>query len=342
MAVLVKIHHAVADGMAAAALLANVMSTSADRFVPLPADNWRPEPLPTRRQLLVDAFHDHLRQLRDLPRLLHRTSMNARALVRHRRQSSISTPLPILNTPRTPFNGSLTPRRAFATTSLAAAEVDRVRRTFGVTVNDVVLAMVSGALRGYLLEQHALPVTALVAGVPVAADPTEQRLTGNRVSNIFTSLATDEADPVRRLRRIHEVMAEAKQLQRLLGPETFGDWVQYTPPRPYAWIVRQYSNHRVADRHRPPMNVVVSNVPGPTDPLYAAGAKLRELYSVGPVLEGIGLNITVWSYLDHLHVGILACRDEVPDTSRIAIGIHAALDELATAAAQTPVVASNT
>jgi diacylglycerol O-acyltransferase len=90
------------------------------------------------------------------------------------------------------------------------------------------------------------------------------------------------------------------------------------------------------------MNVVVSNVPGPTEPLYAAGAALRELYSVGPVLEGIGLNITVWSYLGRLHVGILACRDEVPEPAHIADGMRSALDELATAAAHAPVVASNT
>ena len=156
-------------------------------------------------------------------------------------------------------------------------------------------------------------------------------MVGNRVSNLFTSLATDEADPVRRLHVIHDVTAEAKQLQRLLGRETLGDWVQYTPPRPWAWFMRQYSGRRIADRHPPAINLVVSNVPGPVTPLYAAGAELRELYSVGPVLEGIGLNITVWSYLDRLYVGLLACRDEVPEPWLITDGMHGALDELATA-----------
>ena len=153
-------------------------------------------------------------------------------------------------------------------------------------------------------------------------------------------MATDEADPVRRLRRIHDVTAEAKQLQQLLGRETLGDWVQYTPPIPWSWFMRQYSSRRIADRHPPAINVVVSNVPGPTAPLYAAGAELRELYSVGPVLEGIGLNITVWSYLDHLYVGLIACRDEVPEPWLITDVMPSVLDELAAAAAQTPVVAS--
>lgn len=339
MAVLVKIHHAVADGMAAAALLANVMSLRIDDEE-VPLDNWQPEPVPTRRELLVDAFKDHIAQLRDLPRLLHRTSSNARALIRHRRQSKVRTPLPIINTPRTSFNGALTPRRSFVTTSLASGDVQRVRQAFAVTINDVVLAIVAGALRTYLLTRHELPPVSLVAGVPVAADPNEHRLVGNRVSNLFTSLATDEADPIRRLRRVHDVTAEAKEVQQLLGRETLADWVQYTPPRPYAWFMRQYSRRHIAEHHPPPINLVVSSVPGPRSTLYAAGAALRELYSVGPVLEGIGLNITVWSYVDRLFVGVIACRDEVPEPGLITEAMHAALTELATAAAQMPVVAS--
>ena len=123
---------------------------------------------------------------------------------------------------------------------------------------------------------------------------------------------------------------------------TLGDWVQYTPPRPYAWFMRQYSRMHLADRHPPPINLVVSNVPGPAAPLYAAGAELRELYSVGPVLEGIGLNITVWSYLDHYFVGLLACKDAVTEPTRITCGMRDALAELATAAVRKPVVASST
>lgn len=339
IAVLVKIHHAVADGMASAALLANVMSTTPDE-VALPVDVWEPERMPTRRALLRAAFRDHLAQLRDLPRLVRTTSNNVRALVRHRRQSSVTTPVPMVSTPRTSFNGALTARRSFVTTSFEIEDLRTVRAAFGMTLNDVVLAVVAGGLRSYLLERGELPGSSLVAGVPVAADESQTRLVGNRVSNLFTSLATDEADPVRRLHRIHDVTAEAKRLQHLIGRETLGDWIQYTPPRPWAWFMRQYSRRRVADHHPPAINVVVSNVPGPRRPLYAAGAELCELYSVGPVLEGIGLNITAWSYLGRLDVGVLACRDEVPEPWRIADAMRDALAELATAAAQSPVVAS--
>ncbi len=334
IAVLVKIHHAAADGVAASALLANVMSTLADGEPPPPAVPWRPEPVPSDVRLLVDAFVDHLRQLADLPGLLARTARALAALVRHRRGgTSTATPRPILDVPNTRFNGALTPHRSFATATLALADVKAVKDAFGVTVNDVVLGVVSGALRSWLRARGDLPARSLVAGVPVSTDRPEdvRRLGGNKVSNLFTSLATDQADPAARLAAIHEVTAEAKVVQNLLGAEMMGSWVQYTPPRPYAWAVRQYSRHALAEHHRPPINLVVSNVPGPRQPLYVGGARLDHLYSVGPILEGIGLNVTAWSYLDHLDVGVLACREAVPEPEALAAELAPALAELVAA-----------
>lgn len=351
LAVLVKIHHAMADGAAASALLANVMSFDDDSAGgdgraaedgAAPATGiWRPAPLPSRGRLLFDAFVDHLRQLARLPVLLVRTITNLRALLRHRRRSQVSTPVPILSTPRTSFNTALTPHRSFATTRLSLDDAKAVKAAFDVTLNDVVLAVVAGALRAYLLDRGELPRRPLVAGVPVGTDAGgEARLRGNRVSNLFTSLATDEPDPVKRLLAIHDVTAEAKAMQALIGPETFGSLVQYTPPRPYAWFMRLYSGRHLADRHPPPINLVVSNVPGPSRPLHTAGARLREIYSVGPILEGIGLNVTVWSYLGGLYVGALACRETLPDPHVITEAMHGALEELLTSARQSPVVRS--
>lgn len=335
--VLVKIHHAAADGVAASQLLVNVMSTVLDEAPPEP-DDWRPAPLPGPGELWRDAVVDQLRWLARLPLLLLATLARLVPLLRHRRAASVTPPRPILDTPRTSFNAALTPHRVFATTSVPFADVREVRTAFGVTVNDVVLAMAGGALRGYLARRGELPERPLVAGVPVSSDKPGDiaRLGGNRVSNLFTTLATDEADPRARLAAIHEVTSEAKVVQNLLGVDTMHDWVQYTPPRPYAWVVRQYSRHRIADRHAPPINVVVSNVPGPRAPLYAGGAELVELYSVGPILEGIGCNITVWSYLDRLFIGVIACRETLPDVEEITTGMVDALAELRAAAAAAP------
>ncbi len=328
---LAKIHHTVADGVAAAAMLANVMATSPDEIdPPPPVHEWRPEPEPSRARLLVDALRDLVLQLLRLPALLRRTVDGVRRVARHRKTSEVATPRPILDTARTPFNGALTPHRSFATATLPLAGVKEAKTAFGVTINDIVLAMVAGSLRAWLDKRGALPSRALVAGVPVSTDDPDaiKRLGGNKVSNMFTTLATDIADPVERVRAIHEVTRAAKEMHNILGADMLADWSEYTPPRPYSWFMRQYSRFNLAEKHSPPINLVVSNVPGPRDPLYVAGAKMEGIYSVGPILEGIGLNVTVWSYCDQLNVGVIACREHIADPHEITDGMQAALEEL--------------
>jgi diacylglycerol O-acyltransferase len=328
---LAKIHHTLADGVAAAALLANVMATSRDDIDPSPPSApWRPDAVPSSWRLLVDAIVDVARSLRRLPGLLRRTLPRLRAVARHRKTSDVATPRPILDTARTPFNGALTAHRSFATATLSLDDVRAVKSAFGVTVNDVVLAMVAGSLRTWLEKRDALPHKALVAGVPVSTDdPGEiKRLGGNKVSNMFTSLRTDLEDPVARLHAIHEVTSAAKVVHNLLGADMLADWSEYAPPRPYAAAMRLYGRMRLADRHAPPINVVVSNVPGPREPLYVAGGRMEGIYSVGPILEGIGMNVTVWSYCDQLNVGVIACRDHVADPHEITDGMAEALADL--------------
>ncbi len=345
IAVLITVHHALADGVAATALLANVMSTmpGGPRAAAL-AGASGPEPtrvagprtrevLPSRSWMIRDAMNDRVHQLAHLPRLLVRTLGGLLSLLRRRRRSEVVTPVPILSTPRSSFNTSLTARRSFATVALDLGDARAVRSACGVTLNDVVLAIVGGALRRYLDDRGELPDRPLVAAVPVSSDPDVGRLEGNRVSNLFASLATDEVDPLRRLDAIHAVMSEAKAVQRIMGAETLANWIEYTPPGPYEWFNKHYSGWRVADRHPPPINVIVSNVPGPREPLQVAGAVLREIYSVGPILEGVGLNITVWSYCDQLFVGVLACGDTVPEPWRITEAMTEALAELVAAVA---------
>lgn len=327
---LVKMHHAMADGVAAAALLANVMEVDAHAVdPPPPLEPWRPDPVPSVWRLLVDAVVDGLATLRRLPALVRRTSSGVQAVSAHRRQAVVSPPVPILHSARTPFNGAITPHRSFATADLDLADIKRVRAAFDVTVNDVVLGLVAESLRSYLAGLDALPARPLVAGVPVASDAGGSvRLTGNRVSNLFTSLRTDLPDPIERLRAIHEVTGAAKEIHNVLGADMLADWMEYTPPRPYAWAMQLYSRWNLADRHRPPINLVVSNVPGPRDPLFIAGARLAGIWSVGPILEGVGLNVTVWSYLDKVHVGVIGCREHWRDLHVVTDGIVDAMADL--------------
>jgi diacylglycerol O-acyltransferase len=330
-----KIHHSVADGVAAADLLANVLTPDPDLHQsPPPETTWAPDAMPSRTQLLLGAVSGTLAGLRTLPALLRRTIAGLREARRVRRRNPSTAPPFPLSTPNTRFNGALTPHRIFATTTFPLDDIKEVRKAFGVTVNDVILAVCAGGLRRYLEARGELPDRPLVAGVPVAvaAGEGQRRLGGNWVSNMFTSLRTDLDDPVARLIAIHDTTKVAKEVHHALGAEMLADWSELTPPRPFAAWMRFYSRHKLADRHRPPINLVISNVSGPTVPLYIAGARLEALYSMGPVLEGIGLNITVWSYLGVLYFGLVACREAMGDLWDLCDDLAAGLEELTSAA----------
>jgi diacylglycerol O-acyltransferase len=337
-----KIHHSVADGVAVAALLANVIDPIAGTLAPEGSTGGmaggEAEAAPSRLRLLRDALLDHGRQIRRLPRLVGRTARNLTAVVRGRRDMSPRPPRPIVDVPRTSLNGALTPRRAFASTALSLDDVRTVKTAFGVTLNDVLLAVVAGSLRRYLAGRGELPERPLVAEVPVATDaPGARRLMGNRLSNIFTSLCTDLADPAARLRAIHQASLAAKRQHELLGPDLYESWTEYFPPRLFAWAVRLHSRWHLADHHRPPINVVVSCVPGPRARLGWPGGTLEAIYSVGPIIEGAALNVTAWSYVDRLCVGVLTCPDLVPSPHQISDGLRAALGELLVATREIPV-----
>ena len=328
LAVLLKIHHALADGTAAAHLIAAVTST--DRFEPpLPKPDEKPslERIPSKSSLLRGAVVDHLRDARRLPSLTLRTARSVMSLVR--KPLDPRPPLPMLDVPRTSFNGALSARRSFATASLSLARACFVKATANVTLNDVILELVGAALRSYLKGRGELPARSLIASVPISSElKVSHRLASNRVSSLFTTLATDLADPWERLLAIHAVTSQAKHAQDVLGLGLLGTWLQYTMPRPFSWVVSQWSGRHLANLVPPPANVVVSNVHGPAHQLFAAGLPLRAMYSAGPVLEGIGLNVTVWSYLERLNFTVLACRDMIPDPHIITRLLEAALDEL--------------
>jgi len=131
------------------------------------------------------------------------------------------------------------------------------------------------------------------------------------------------------------MMKGAKEVHNALGAEMLADWTELTPPRPFAAFMRFYSRRRLADRVRPPINLVISNVPGPTSSLDIGGARLVSIYSMGPILEGIGLNITVWSYCGSLNFGLVSCRELMPDIWRLTDLLHDALEELKKAVTST-------
>ena len=257
-------------------------------------------------------------------------ALSLRAANRSAQQAPPPAPF---SAPRTSINGTLTSHRSYAMTSLSLSRAKVVKKAFGTTLNDVVLAICAGALRGYFDARDEPLDRPLVAMVPmsVRADA-EKGAMGNRVTSMLTSLASDIDDPVVRLLAIHEGMRGAKEQTNAIGADTLTDWAEFAAPAVFSRAVRLYSRTKLADRHRPLLNVTISNVPGPPFPLYSAGAKMVANYPLGPIFDGGALNMTVMSYQDSLDFGLLACPDLVDDVWSIADGLRNALDDLVKAA----------
>jgi WS/DGAT/MGAT family acyltransferase len=337
VATLTKVHHAAIDGASGNELTVSLFDLSPEvAEVPPPEEPWRPDRVPTDPELIGYALNSLARQPVRAVKTLRRTVATALNLRSANRQPDAAPPPAPFSAPRTAINAALTPHRSYAMTTLSLAEVKRVKNAFGVTVNDVVLALCAGTLRRYFDARGEQLERPLVAMVPVSVRAeTEKAAMGNRVSSMLASLATDVDDPVERLAVIHEGMRQAKEQQQAIGADTLTDWAEFAAPAVFSRAVRLYSRTRMADRHRPIFNVTISNVPGPPFPLYSAGARLTANYPMGPIFDGGGLNMTVMSYQDNLDFGLLACPELVDDVWSIADGLGDALEELTKAAAAT-------
>jgi diacylglycerol O-acyltransferase / wax synthase len=329
MAVVVKLHHAVADGSAAVALLQSVVLGATHQASKEPdVDLWCPEPIPNRRRLITMAAHDQVTRWKGLPHLALQATRQTLASETRRRSFTVKPPLPLHHIPKTSFNVSLTPERTFAMTNLPLAGLKAIRRAASTTLNDVYLAVCAGALRRYLSDRGELPERPLVASIPISTDPNVARMSGNRVDSLYVSIGTDIADPRQRLKHIHQGMTASMEVRNLLGHDLLEQRADVIPPQIYRSTVQIWTRSHLANRVHPPLNVVLSNVTGPRKRIFFGPIELEALYSVGPILEGIGLNITAWSYEDALSVSLLGCPASVPDPWPIIDALHDSLDEL--------------
>ena len=249
----------------------------------------------------------------------------------NRARKGLAMPAPF-TAPRTPFNRTITGHRSISFASVDLADVKRVKNAFGTTVNDVVLALCSTALRRYLDELDALPSKPLIAMVPMSVHAAESRPGTNRVSGMFMSLSTDIDDPVERLEAIRDANTVAKDHTDALDANLLTDWAQFAAPSVFGSAVRMYSRLRLSERHPVVHNLVISNVPGPNLPLYFLGAKIEKMMPLGPVFHGAGLNCTVMSLDGSLHFGFIGCKDLVPDPWPLAHAVEGAMEELVAAA----------
>ncbi|MDP9092308.1 MAG: wax ester/triacylglycerol synthase family O-acyltransferase [Actinomycetota bacterium] len=330
IAVMTKMHHATVDGVSGASLVSTLCSIEPDAAPLVEPERRGAQRRPRDRDIVVSGLIGMAKRPVKLARLLPGTLGVLPAWVgRSRRGAAMPAPF---TAPRTSFNGTVTGHRSVAFMRLSLEEVKEIKNAFGSTVNDVVLTVCSGALRTYLDERGELPESSLVAMVPVSVHGKTKAGGTNKVSGMFSSLSSDIADPVQRLQAIAEQNLVAKEHHKTLSASLLQDWAQFAAPNTFGLAVRVYSKLRLADRHPVVHNLVISNVPGPPMPIYFLGAHILGFYPFGPVFHGAGLNITVLSNDGHLDVGLIACRELVPNLWDLADDLAVALQELLTAA----------
>jgi len=320
-AVYTKFHHAIMDGISGMRVIRRALNdrpTPGGLRVPwqLPADD-KPrragKPAPWRAAL--KTFSATGRQVAAMPRVGQEIF---RAWQDWRADPDFTS---IAQAPTCILNRRISGSRRFAAQSYSFSRIKRLAKHYGATVNDMVLAMCASALRDYLIEQEALPEAPLVAMLPVSLHSADSD-SGNNVAMIFASLATDVADPIERLATIRRSVDHWKRRYKAMTSEQIlGFTAAMAAPAGMNLLAG------IAPRHQS-FNVVISNVPGPSETLYYGDARLEGMYPVSIVLDGQALNISMVSYGDSLEFGLLACRRSVPSMQRMLQFLADALDDL--------------
>src|SRR5260221_1827032 len=344
-AVYSKIHHAAVDGVSGTELLTVLFDlTPAGREPPAaePFQPERPPPLPVLAAMAAIRLAwrpvQTVRITNELVRLLPTLAPAASTLVGeilglNRGDGSVIATRPG-RAPATPFNRAITPHRRFAFRSVDLDTVKAVKKTFGASVNDVVMAICAGALRRWLIDHDALPGQPLVGMTPVSVgDPASRGALGNRVSAMLAPLPTNVTDPGLRLQIVHSATRAAKAQQAEIPQGLVDQISDFAVPALTARAARVVFATGLLHR-LPPFNVTIPNVPGPNVPVYMCGARLVAHYPVSVVTDGQGLNITLVGYLGQLHFGLVSCRELVPDIDTLAGYLVEELDLLLKAADQ--------
>ena len=321
-----KVHHALADGVASVNLLARAMdlkdATTDEREAEASVT-------PSTGDLLRAAARDHTRQIAELPALIRDATVGLTRVRRRTRERGAHPDLAdAFDAPPTFLNHVVSPQRRFASATLPLADFRATAKALGITMNDLVLTTAAGGLRKLLLAYDGAADRPIIASVPTATDKSD-RVTGNEISGLSISLPVHIADPTERARLVALATRIAKEDHEILGPRLYGRMMAYLPtavaPTAFRWLARREAPNKM-------MNVAVSSVAGPRERGHFGGAAVSEIYSTGVLSPGAPVNITVWSYVDQLGIAVLTDDQTFNDPHEATDALIEAFTELRSAA----------
>ena len=334
----IKIHHALIDGKSGVQLAGVLFDlTPVPRRIKAPKPERGAEEQPGMLELAASALRHDGAQYRKLLKHLPELAVSVAGMLAP--GDKVSTPTPKTRIfgdlwrnasfgPRTPFNRTITGARGFAAASIPLTEVKAIATAHATTINDVVLALCGGALRRYLDRHGGIPSKPLIATMPISLRAPGNREFSTQATLSLVSLATDIADPVQRLHAVQAAAGATKSVARRAKSVIPVDFPTIGGPWIVGALAAVYGKSGLADAIPPIANVVISNVPGPEAALYVAGARMRAYWPLSIVEHGIGLNITLMSYVDTLGIGITTASCVIPEPQELVSDILAAHQEL--------------
>jgi WS/DGAT/MGAT family acyltransferase len=328
VAVINKVHHSAIDGVSGADMMGVLLDITREPRAFGPPPPRAIPPMPNELQVLSHTARKILGKPSEIKRVAGELGDALRAAGKVRDKGVEVPPVP-MTAPPTPINHTITGQRIWNTALLELDRVKGIRKVTGCTLNDVVLAICAGALRRYLDEKDELPNKPLIAMIPVSTrGEDEHGKMGNKVSAMFLDIATDVADPVERLNVIKEHTQGGKAFERAGATRAFVDLWDFVPFGLANRVLRLYSRFRVSEMHNPVFNVVITNVPGPQMDMYMAGHKLLASMGMAPLVDGMGLLITVLSYNGVLSISPTSCPAVMPDLDQFTRYLRESANEL--------------
>jgi len=332
VAIVIKIHHVMIDGASGVGLMGMLFDREKEdrrKSIPLPKP-YEPDPLPDELSLLLKSTSKFIKDPLKAPVTIGKTAI---ALIKSQASNKLKRKKTFnkqsFSVPRSIFNNNVSPKRTWGTAILSFDRINTLRKIMGVSINDLILAMCSGALRKYLLEIDKLPSQSLVANVPISIRAKgETKKMENKISNMLIQIATHIKDPIERLEYIQEQTEIGKSRHKAVGAKSLMQMAESVPFGFANLAVELYSLYDLKELMRPPFNLTITNVPGPSGMLYLQGHKIVTTFGLTPVLDGFGLIIAAFSYNGQVTITTTSDAHTMPDADKFSRYIRESANEL--------------
>ncbi len=327
-ALLIQVHHAAIDGKSGVAIMASILSMTEEPFLPPPPEKpWKPKKLPNMAELLTSSYGKRFKKPKKFLNLIKDTASKQKEMGKELAKGLMKPPPRPLMAPKTFMNVPSSGHKKFGAIDIPLKDIKKIKNAVeGATVNDVLLSVCAGGLRKYMIKHGRLPIKNLVGLAPVSVrKEDEAQDQGNRISAMLFDMATNEVDPLERLKALRKHTRASKEYSKALPADQI---MEFVPSEVAALAGRLYLRMGLSQLHNPFFNLIITNVPGPPIPLYMNRYKLQRLYGLGAAMDGLGVMIIIFSYAGMISLSITADTNAIEDMEVFTGFLREAYNEL--------------